>query len=185
MLKKNPNVVPPPSSVEDIAKLEREIADHLGEIRTANARHQKTLTSLNESLSKEVAPKIKAILVRARAIRRYAEAHKNELLGQTRLKSVEIPHGGTLAWYSTSPSVEIKPEDEVHIIALAKKLGLTQFVRVAESLDRQAMLKEPEKAKTISGVEIRGRKRFTIKPIGEKDGLVYDIRSQRWTVPSK
>jgi len=50
------------------------------------------------------------------------------------------------------------------IIANLKLLGLEQFIRVKEEIDKKAMLKEPEVAKKIKGVSISQYEEFVVKP---------------------
>jgi phage host-nuclease inhibitor protein Gam len=74
-------------------------------------------------------------------------------------KSVEFSFG-TFGWRWTPPKVELQKLTEEALIALLKKLKMKRFVRVKESLDKEALLKErPE----ISGVKYTQREEFFVE----------------------
>jgi phage host-nuclease inhibitor protein Gam len=62
----------------------------------------------------------------------------------------------------TPPAVSLR--DIKSILVSLKSLGLKQFIRTKEEVDKEAMLKEPDIAKTVKGVSISQYEEFTAKP---------------------
>ncbi|MGP0104433.1 host-nuclease inhibitor Gam family protein, partial [Rhodoblastus sp.] len=70
---------------------------------------------------------------------------------------------GKIEWRLAPPKVTIRKVEEA--IAAIKTLGLTQFLRVKEEPNKEAMLQEPEKAKLVPGVTIGSAgENFAVEP---------------------
>ena len=84
------------------------------------------------------------------------------LTGGDKTKTVDLGTG-VLKWRFRPPSVRIlKAED---VIARLKALALGRFVRTKEEVDKEAMLKEPQVARTVAGVSIgSGGEDFIVEP---------------------
>ncbi|PIS34681.1 MAG: hypothetical protein COT37_01425, partial [Parcubacteria group bacterium CG08_land_8_20_14_0_20_43_9] len=54
--------------------------------------------------------------------------------------------------------------DVESILESLKALKLKRFIRTKEEVDKEAMLKEPETAKTVKGVSISQHEEFVAKP---------------------
>lgn len=97
-------------------------------------------------------------------LRRWATANREALTDGGKRKRVALL-SGVISWRKRPPSVELaaKPAD---IISRIKMRGLAErFIRIAENIDRQAMLKEPDLAATIDGVNIVAeREDFIVEP---------------------
>lgn len=91
----------------------------------------------------------------------FAEAHRDELTDGGKRKTVEVPTG-IFGWRMTPPAVSLR--DVEAILESLKTLNLKRFIRVKEEIDKEAMLKEPEVAKTVKGVSIGQREEFVAKP---------------------
>ena len=91
----------------------------------------------------------------------FAEAHRDELTDHGKRKTVEVPTG-TFGWRMTPPSVKLR--DVESILESLKALKLKRFIRTKEEVDKEAMLKEPETAKTVKGVSISQHEEFVAKP---------------------
>jgi len=70
---------------------------------------------------------------------------------------------GFFGWRSTPPAVSLKNIKAV--LKKLKELGLKRFIRIKEEPDKEAMLKEPEVAKSVKGVSITQYEEFFIKPL--------------------
>jgi len=81
----------------------------------------------------------------------FAEAHRDELTDGGKRKTVEVPTG-TFGWRMTPPAVSLR--DVKSILKSLKALNLQRFIRPQEEVNKEAMLKEPEVAKTVKGVSI-------------------------------
>ncbi|MBU2109661.1 host-nuclease inhibitor Gam family protein [Patescibacteria group bacterium] len=91
----------------------------------------------------------------------FAEAHRDELTDHGKRKTVEVPTG-TFGWRMTPLSVSLR--DAESILKSLRSLGLQRFIRIKEEVSKEAMLKEPDVAKTVKGVSISQREEFVAKP---------------------
>jgi len=91
----------------------------------------------------------------------YAEVHRNELTDGGKSKTVKLPTGW-FGWRWTPPAISIR--NVKAILVKFKELGLKQFIRIKEEPNKEAMLKEPEIAKTIKGISISQHEEFVVKP---------------------
>ena len=91
----------------------------------------------------------------------YAEAHRDKLTDSGKYKTVKVPTG-IFGWRMTPPAVSLR--NVKSILESLKSLGLECFIRTNEEIDKEAMLKEPELAKTVKGVSISQHEEFITKP---------------------
>ncbi|MBI5222589.1 MAG: host-nuclease inhibitor Gam family protein [Candidatus Magasanikbacteria bacterium] len=101
----------------------------------------------------------------------FAEAHRDELTDGGKRKTVEVPTG-TFGWRMTPPSVKLR--DVESILESLKSLKLKRFIRTKEEIDKEAMLKEPETAKTVKGVSISQHEEFVAKPAELEAKLTFE-----------
>jgi len=81
----------------------------------------------------------------------WADVYRDELTEKGKRKTVELPTG-IFGWRMTPPAVSLRNVKK--ILETIKALGLTQFIRTKEEINKEAMLKEPDVAKKIRGVSI-------------------------------
>lgn len=105
------------------------------------------------------------------AITEYANQNRDLLTKSGKTKTVKC-NFGEFAWRTSSPSIEIK--DEIAVIEQIKQLLKDEhseykvFLKQIDSLNKNAMLANPELAKTLKGVSIKsGDEAFKIKPLYE------------------
>ena len=93
----------------------------------------------------------------------YAEVHRDELTDGGKRKTVEVPTG-IFGWRMTPPAISLR--DVKSILVRLKSLGLNQFIRtkLLEEVNKEAMLKEIDVARTVKGVSISQREEFIVKP---------------------
>ena len=84
-----------------------------------------------------------------------------------------------MGWRTSPPAVQIKDVEDV--IKRIKKLGLVDFIRTKETIDKPAMLKNPEKAKSVQGVSITQNEEFFVKPAE----LKVEVTGRKWKIESK
>lgn len=87
------------------------------------------------------------------AIQDWAEANRRKLTSDGRRKSFALG-AGRAGWAKGKDRVEIADGAEEAIMARMRALDLTRFLRVKETIDKQALLKEPRLALTFAGVAI-------------------------------
>jgi phage host-nuclease inhibitor protein Gam len=141
----------------------REINDAQRRIQERSARLQADIDALKEQASAELQPLEEGIGLKVIALYLFATKNRDALTKDGETKTIKLP-SGTLAWRTTPPKVDLKLKVET-VIEKIKEMKLGKlFLRVAEEIDKQAMLKDPEKARTVPGVRIAQREEFYVKP---------------------
>ncbi|MFQ1013683.1 host-nuclease inhibitor Gam family protein [Avibacterium paragallinarum] len=146
-------------AIKDIGDLQREL--------------QRLATHQNDELAaitEKYAPKITALQEQMkplqRAIEVWCEANRAELTQNGKTKTGSF-NTGEVQWRQRPPSVSIRKADEV--LARLRALGLTQFIRTKEELNKEAMLAEPNIASTVTGITIKTAvEDFVIKPFEQE-----------------
>nr|DAV17647.1 MAG TPA: host-nuclease inhibitor protein [Caudoviricetes sp.] len=101
-----------------------------------------------------------------KAVQAFCESRRLELTNGGKQKTAYFTTG-EMQWRAKPPAVLAKGIDS--ILESLRNLGLFRFIRTKEELNKEAMLAEPEVARSISGVTIReGVEEFVIKPNDEE-----------------
>ena len=158
----------PKRAVVAVPKSLNEAAQFLAEIGQEQRATDKIQSGLNAKVD-ELKAKAMAddeshqekVLQLVEGLFAFAEAHRDELTDGGRRKTVEVPTG-TFGWRMTPPSVKLRNVES--ILESLKSLKLKRFIRTKEEIDKEAMLKEPETAKTVKGVSIGQHEEFVAKP---------------------
>lgn len=95
------------------------------------------------------------------SVESYAAVNRNELTDDGRSKTVKL-RSGLLSWRNTPPAVSISKVEEVK--DRLKTLGLDQFLRTKQEIDRQAILADKEVALAVEGIRITQREEFVVTP---------------------
>jgi len=145
-----------------------EAAEFLAEIGREHRRINENRNRFNEQVEKLKAVMMESVAERnsridqlVEGLAAFAETHRQELTDGGKRKTVELPTG-TFGWRLTPPAVSLRNVKQ--ILESIKHLGLTQFIRVKEEIDKEAMLAECETASKIKGVSIGQREEFVVKP---------------------
>lgn len=154
-------VIAVPRSLDEAAKFLAQI----GEAQRATDEIQSGLNTKVDKLKTQamadVEPHREQITQLVEGLFAYAEAHRDELTEHGKRKTVEVPTG-TFGWRMTPPAVKLR--DIEAILESLKSLKLKRFIRTKEEVDKEAMLKEPDVAKTVKGVSITQHEEFVAKP---------------------
>jgi phage host-nuclease inhibitor protein Gam len=128
------------------ARIKADEGDQIAAIRAANVERLNELEAEQEKL--------------LNGIQYYAEAHRAELCpGNTKTANVQT---GEISWRIDTPSVKVNGEEAV--IELLRARGLDRFVRVKESVNREAIKADPEAVAGIPGIKIvSGVEKFSVK----------------------
>lgn len=129
-----------PTSVQDREALIKAIA-RAGELdrqRAAMEAHvEKSVAWLKETLAKDVLPIDEELATITKDVQAYCEANKLALLPEG-MKSVDVGTG-QIGWRADPPSVKHLGKVEQAVMML-KAIQLSQYVRVEESLNKDALL---------------------------------------------
>lgn len=154
-------VIPVPKSLEEATKFLAEI----GQEQRATDKIQLGLNAAVDKLKVQalagVEPHQRKVSQLVEGLFAFAEAHRDELTNGGKRKTVEVPTG-TFGWRMTPPAVKLHNVES--ILKFLKSLKLKRFIRTKEEVDKEAMLKEPEVAKTVKGVSIGQHEEFVAKP---------------------
>ncbi|MEN9501546.1 MAG: hypothetical protein RI964_831 [Pseudomonadota bacterium] len=111
-----------------------------------------------------LAKPLKEELVELQAgVQAWAETNKPSLL-TGKLKTAKVATGD-VGWRTSTPSVRITGGIAV-VIERLKQLGLHQFIRAKEEINKEAILSNPTEAEGVKGISITQTESFWIKPFG-------------------
>lgn len=142
--------------------------EHLmAELGKAQRERDKLKEAMNEKIeqikqqyNKAAEPYIATIAKLVDEIFVYAEKHKSELIKDAG-KSVKLEHG-SFGWRTNPPKVSIKNQNAV--LERIRAMGLNQFIRIKEEINKEAMLNQIDVAVGIPGVSIIQTEQFWVKP---------------------
>ena len=172
-----------------VPKSVEEIGDFISKI----GEHQRELTKIQTRLNNQV-EKIKAQAVEEGfshqemidqifdGIFIFAQSQREELTEKGKKKTVQFPTG-EIQWRLTPPAVSYQNAKKV--IELCRSLGLEHFIRIKEEVNKEAMLKEPEKAVKIKGVKIEQKEEFVVKPSEIEIEISKDTKKLQKALPKK
>ncbi len=141
--------------IEEIGRLQRERdriqAEMNDEMADIKAKHEE-----------QNGPIIKKLAGLMKGVHAYCETNREGLTKEGKVKH-HIFATGRVEWRITPKKVGLSKVADV--LASIKSLGLAKkFIRTAEEVDKEAMLKDEEKAAGIKGVKISQKEEFAIKP---------------------
>ncbi|MDP8080217.1 host-nuclease inhibitor Gam family protein [Phocoenobacter skyensis] len=146
-------------AIKQIGDLERELV----RIKTQQADEKALVDEKYTAQLNELKAKVKPL---GEAVQSFCESHRLELTKNGKQKTAYFTTG-EVQWRIKPPSVSAKGIE--NILARLKELGLTQFIRFKEELNKDAMLADPDKAKAVAGITIKeGIEEFVIKPNDEE-----------------
>ncbi len=136
----------------------------IGDLQREHGRVSAALNDQVAHLTEAAAPALKDLQERITALQKgvqiYCEANREELCGKGKTANLVT---GEVQWRQRPPSVRVTGVDAV--IAWLKTMGLHSFIRAKEEINKEAMLNEPEKARSVPGVSIvTGVEDFVIVP---------------------
>ena len=150
-----------PESVEEMAEFVRQIGDNQRVLDRIQTRMNNQIEKIKAQAMKDSLRYQKLIDHLFERIFIFAQSHRDELTEKGKKKTVSLPSGDIL-WRMTPPAVSLRNVKQ--IIELCKSHEFRRFIRKKEEVNREAMLREPEKAKKIKGVTISQKEEFVVKP---------------------
>ena len=154
-------VIPVPKSLDEAAQFLADIGQEQRATEEIRSGLNTAVDKLKTQAMADDEPHQKRISQLVEGLFAYAEAHRDELTDGGKRKTVEVPTG-IFGWRMTPPAVSLR--DVKSILESLKSLKLKRFIRTKEEVDKEAMLKEPDVAKTVKGVSISQREEFVAKP---------------------
>ena len=154
-------VVPVPRDLAEAAAFLAEIGQEQRATDKIQLGFNAAVDKLKTQAMADVEPHQKKVSQLVEGLFAFAEIHRDELTDNGKRKTVELPTG-TFCWRMTPPAVSLR--DVESILETLKSLKLKRFIRTKEEVDKEAMLKEPDVAKTVKGVSIGQHEEFVAKP---------------------
>lgn len=141
--------------IADIGRLQRERerlrADMNDEMAVIKEKYEGAALPLGEKIKRLSA-----------GVQTWCEANRAELTAGGKVKYAMLA-AGKINWRTRPPKVVLR--GKALIIETIKAMGgMTRFLRTTEDVNKEAMLEEPETAKTITGVSITQSEDFVITP---------------------
>jgi len=87
---------------------------------------------------------------------------KKDLIGNSDKKSIELA-AGSIGWRKTPAKVNVRNQDAV--IAALRSAGLGNLVASAPSIDKEAVLRDPDAIAEIKGLTVTTGEQFWCKPL--------------------
>jgi len=140
--------------IAEIGRLQRE------RIRISTAMNDE-IAVIKQRYEDQAQPLGQQIKELSEGVQIWCEANRNQLTQGGKVKFALLA-SGKINWRMRPPKVGLRGKDT--IIDACKKLGLQRFLRVAEDINKEAMLAEPEIAATIQGVSITQGEDFVVTP---------------------
>lgn len=149
-----------PAARVAVPQTREEAADYvrrIGEIGRELARRE---ADMNDSLAR-----IKGAVVEAAAplqaehkglhdaLQTWCEANRAVLTNGNKVKFADLGTG-VVKWALRAASVKGVPKDPAPVLERIKALGLLQFIRTKEEVDKEAMRADPENARRVAGITI-------------------------------
>ena len=152
---------PVPQTREEAIEAIAAIGRHQRERQRLEAAMNEELAAVRARHEAEAAPHTAAIDGLSHAVEVWADANRALLTRHGRTRSAKLA-GGDIGWRLSPPAVEV--EGEAAVLEELQRRGLQRFVRVRESLNREAVLHEPEAVADVPGIEVVQHEVFVIKP---------------------
>ncbi len=155
--------LPVPQSREEAASAVARIGEINREVARREADLNDQLARIKEQVEAALLPSREEADRLLRGLETWASANRRDLTGGDKTKTVDLGTG-LIKWRLKPAKVSIKGGVEA-VITACKSLGLRRFIRTVEEVDREAMLKDKDKARTVPGVTIGSDgEDFTVEP---------------------
>lgn len=149
-------------SREETELLIKELGDAQRELQRLTTEQNDEIGAITERYSAAIQSAKEAVDMRHKAIQAWCESHRDELTKNGKQKTGYF-NTGEVQWRQSPPSVRVMKADQV--IENLKLLGLVQFIRTKEEINKDAILLDPATASTVSGIIIKaGVEEFNVKP---------------------
>jgi phage host-nuclease inhibitor protein Gam len=136
------------------------------------------LATLDQEEAAELAPKIAHLKSCCSKVRTFAERNRGTL---TNSKTVTFPSGNMLQWNELAPQVD-KIDHERYFDEVKAHDLASLFIKVEESPDRQALLRNRDQADLLESVSFKRREIFRIKPARRTKRMEADVGKPDWKI---
>ena len=161
------------AKAKDAPQSRDDCARDIGALGALQREHQRLTTEMNDLIAEVTAqfqPRLDALAERVKVmqqgIQTWCEANRDALTDGGRVKTANLVTG-EVSWRQRPPSVAIRGADTV--IETLKRLGLSQFVRTKDEVNKEAILNEPKAVAGVAGISvITGIEDFVVSPFEQE-----------------
>jgi len=147
---------------DDAAELIKELGNKRREILRIETAMNDEIAKIKHHFEKYAAPIKAEVEELITSIQSWAEVNREDLTNGNKTKTVKLATG-EINWRSRPPKVSLRGKDK--ILKALDELGLGRFIRTTKEIDKEALLKEKDVAKNVSGVSISSEgEDFSISP---------------------
>lgn len=175
-------IVAVPKSIEETSEFIRRIGEHQRELDRIKIRTNNQIEKIKEKAVVDSSDHEEERGKLFEGIFIFAQGRRDELTEKGKKKTVHFPTGDIL-WRLTPPAVSLK--NVMKVIESCISQGFRRFVRIKREVDKEAMLKEPEVAKKISGVTIGQKEEFVVKPSETEIEISEPTKKLQKVLPKK
>jgi len=150
-----------PQSKDEVVRGIAEIGDLQRQRSRIEAAMNDEMAMVKERHEAEAQPLGERIAQLTQGVQMWCDVNRDALTRGGKVKTAQLP-SGEISWRTTPPKVAIA--GVVAVIDCFRRLGLGQFIRTKEEINKEAILAEPEKVAMIKGIKITQKEEFVIKP---------------------
>ncbi len=155
--------LPVPQNKDDGARAIMRIGELNRELGRRQADMNDELARIKEAAEQAAEPLREEAKGLTEGLKTWCEANRSALTDGGKVKQADLGTG-LVKWRLRPPRVSL-PRDVAPLIERLKAMGLGRFVRTSEEPSREAMLAEPELARTVPGVRIGSEgEDFVVEP---------------------
>jgi len=150
-----------PQSRDEAAECVAEIGRKQRERDRIQAAMNDELAIVRDSYEAKAKPHADRISELTRGVHLWCEANRASLTQDNKVKFHTFATG-EVKWRMRPPSIAIRGVEAV--AAVIQKMGLPRFLRTKVEIDKDALLKEPDVAKSIAGISVVQKEDFVVVP---------------------
>lgn len=152
---------PVPQSLDECAEFIARIGEAQRQRALIEVAMNEDLAARKKAYEEQAKPFGERIAELTKGVQTWCEANRARITHDGRVKFHRFATG-EVKWRLRPPSIAVRGVEAV--IACLKRMGLNQFVRTKEEVNREAMLDDIDTAKTVPGVAVSQKEDFVVEP---------------------
>lgn len=155
-----------------VPQTREDVASAILRIGNLQREHVRVETAMNDELANikatyeaQAEPMKSEIIALTEGVNIWCAANRDALTSSGKVKFHAFTTG-EVRWRITPPKVMIKGVEMV--LTAIKAAGLTQFIRIKEEINKEAILQDDSVRHTISGISIQQTEEFVVVPFETK-----------------
>ena len=166
--------LPVPQNRDEAARFVTRVGELTRELTRRETDMNDVLARTKEQFEQAAQPLREQLRETTAGLGLWCEANRDALTAGGKTKTADLGTG-TVAWRRRPPKVTLRGKVE-EIVARLRTLGLARFIRTKEEVNKEAMLEEPDVARTVCGVSVASEgEDFVVEPF--EATLPAEVRS--------